>query len=94
LKKAFAKAFSSSDIVMVSEVYSAGEKKPRNFKLDNLIKNISDKSKTKAIFYNNNNSILDLIDKSKGKTTILFLGAGSVTKWAYAFYGILKKAYD
>ena len=94
LKKEFSKAFSYSDVVMVSEVYSAGEQKPRKFQLDNLIRNIANKSKTKAVFYKNNDSILDLIDQSKGKTTIVFLGAGSVTEWAHEFYDVLKKAYE
>ena len=64
------------------------------FQLDNLIRNIANKSKTKAVFYKNNDSILDLIDQSKGKTTIVFLGAGRVTEWAHEFYDVLKKAYE
>ncbi len=94
LMKEFSAAFSYSDYVMVSEVYSAGEKKPRNFRLDDLIRNIANKSKTKTLVYTNNNSILELIDQSNKKTTILFLGAGSVTKWAYDFYSVLKRAYE
>jgi len=94
LMKEFSAAFSYSDYVMVSEVYSAGEKKPRNFKLDDLIRNIANKSKTKSLIYTNNNSILELIDQSNTKTTILFLGAGSVTKWAHDFYSVLKRAYE
>ena len=94
LMKEFSAAFSYSDYVMVSEVYSAGEKKPRNFKLDDLIRNIANKSKTKSLIYTNNNSILELIDQSNTKTTILFLGAGSVTKWAHDFYSMLKRAYE
>ena len=94
LMKEFSAAFSYSDYVMVSEVYSAGEKKPRNFKLDDLIRNIANKSKTNSLIYTNNNSILELIDQSNTKTTILFLGAGSVTKWAHDFYSVLKRAYE
>ena len=94
LMKEFSAAFSYSDYVMVSEVYSAGEKKPINFKLDDLIRNIANKSKTKSLIYTNNNSILELIDQSNTKTTILFLGAGSVTKWAHDFYSVLKRAYE
>ena len=30
----------------------------------------------------------------KGKTTVLFLGAGSVTKWAHDFYSLLKRVYE
>ncbi len=94
LKKEFSAAFSSSDHVMVAEVYSAGEKKPRNFKLDDLVKNIASKSKTKSSYYIDNNSILDLVDQFSGKTSIIFLGAGNVTKWAYDFYSTLKRAYE
>ena len=94
LRKEFSAAFSCSDHVMVSEIYAAGEKKPRNFKLNDLIRNIENKSKTKSSIYINNNSILDLIGQFDGKTTILFLGAGSVTKWAHEFYSLLKRAYE
>ena len=94
LMKEFSAAFSYSDYVMVSEVYSAGEKKPKNFKLSDLIRNIANKSKTNSLIYTNNNSILELIDQSNTKTTILFLGAGSVTKWAHDFYSVLKRAYE
>ena len=94
LMKEFSAAFSYSDYVMVSEVYSAGEKKPKNFKLGDLIRNIANKSKTNSLIYTNNNSILELIDQSNTKTTILFLGAGSVTKWAHDFYSALKRAYE
>ncbi len=94
LKKEFSAAFSSSDYVLVSEVYSAGEKKPRNFNLDDLIKNISYRSKTKSSIYIDHNSILDLLDQFSGKKTIIFLGAGSITKWAYDFYSMLKRAYE
>ena len=94
LKKEFSAAFSCSDHVTVSEVYSAGEKKPKNFKLNDLIRNIENKSKTKSSIYINNSSVLDLIGQFNGKTTIIFLGAGSVTKWAYNFYHLLKRAYE
>ena len=94
LKKQFSAAFSSADHVIVSEVYSAGEKKPRNFKLDDLIRDIANKSKTKSSIYVDNNSILNLIEQLNGKTSVIFLGAGSVTRWAYDFYSVLKRAYE
>ena len=34
------------------------------------------------------------ISQFKGKTTVLFLGAGSVTKWAHDFYSLLKRVYE
>ena len=94
LKKEFSTAFSYSNHVMVSEVYSAGEKKPKSFRLNDLIRNIEKKSKTSSSIYINNNSVLDLISQFKGKTTVLFLGAGSVTKWAHDFYSLLKRVYE
>ena len=94
LKKEFSTAFSYSNHVMVSEVYSAGEKKPKSFRLNDLILNIEKKSKTGSSIYINNNSVLDLISKFKGKTTVLFIGAGSVTKWAHDFYSLLKRVYE
>ena len=94
LKGEFSTAFNSTDHVLISEVYSAGEKKPKKFQLNSLIKTIARKSKTKSSEYVDNNSILDLIDKFNGKTTIVFLGAGTVTKWAHDFYYLMKRAYE
>ena len=94
LKGEFSTAFNSTDHVLISEVYSAGEKKPKKFQLNSLIKTIALKSKTKSSEYVDNNSIIDLIDQFNGKTTIVFLGAGTVTKWAHDFYYLMKRAYE
>jgi UDP-N-acetylmuramate--alanine ligase len=94
LKKEFAKAFSFSNFVMVSDVYPAGENKPKGFNLNSFINSIAIKSKTKIEFYRDNDSLLKIIEQYKGNTTVLFVGAGSVTKWAHEFYSVLKKSYE
>ena len=94
LKKEFSKCFSCVDAVMVSEVYSAGEKKPKKFILDNLIHNISEKSKIYSQYFKNNDSVLKLLDHYNGNIIVLFVGAGTVTKWAHEFYKVLKKSYE
>ena len=82
------------DQVFVSNIYSAGEKIPRNFKLQSLIKSIKKNSKVNAEVYENDEQLLRLIKSSNDKLTFLFLGAGTVTQWAADFAKNLKKIYE
>ena len=82
------------DQVFVSNVYSAGEKMPHNFKLQSLIKSIKRNSKVNAEVYENDEQLLRLIKSSNDKLTFLFLGAGTVTQWASDFSKNLKKIYE
>ena len=82
------------DQVFVSNVYSAGEKMPRNFKLQSLIKSIKKNSKVNAEAYEKDEQLLKLIKSSNDKLTFLFLGAGTVTQWASDFTKNLKKIYE
>ena len=94
LKKEFSKCFMKCDQVFVSNVYSAGEKMPQNFKLQSLIKSIKKNSKVNAEAYENDEQLLKLIKSSNDKLTFLFLGAGTVTQWASDFSKNLKKIYE
>ena len=82
------------DQVFVSNVYSAGEQIPHNFKLQSLIKSIKKNSKVNADAYKNDKQLLKLIKSSNDKLTFLFLGAGTVTQWAADFAKNLKKIYE
>ena len=94
LKKEFSKCFIKCDQVFVSNVYSAGEKMPQNFKLQSLLKSIKKNSKVNAEAYENDEQLLKLIKSSNDKLTFLFLGAGTVTQWASDFSKNLKKIYE
>ena len=94
LKKEFSKCFVECDQVFVSNVYSAGEKMPHNFKLQSLIKGIKKNSKVNTEAYENDEQLLKLIKSSNDKLTFLFLGAGTVTQWAADFAKNLKKIYE
>ena len=82
------------DKVFVSNVYSAGEKMPRNFKLQSLIKSIKKNSRVNADAYQSDEQLLRLIKSSNDKLTFLFLGAGTITQWAANFAKNLKKIYE
>ena len=49
LKKSFSKSFKESDLVLISPMYAAGEKKNLNFNMVNFAKLISKNSKTSCI---------------------------------------------
>ncbi len=94
LKKEFSKCFSRCDQIFVSNVYSAGENTPHNFKLQSLIKSIKKNSRVNTNFYENDEQLLKLIKSSNNKLTFLFLGAGTVSQWASDFTKNLKKIYE
>ena len=90
LKTQFTKCFKSANHVFVSDVYQAGEKKPKNFKMSSFTKRLSENSKVKVSHYSSNNDLLNLIDY-KYHILFVFLGAGTVTSWAKQFSETLKK---
>ena len=90
LKTQFTKCFKSANHVFVSDVYRAGEKKPKNFKMSSFTKRLSENSKVKVSHYSSNNDLLNLIDY-KYHILFVFLGAGTVTSWAKQFSETLKK---
>ncbi len=94
LKSKFTTCFKNSEYVFVSDVYGAGEKKPKNFDLNKFISNIAKNSKVKAEYFVKNDQLFELTKKNRSKIIFLFLGAGTVTDWAQNFAKELKKIYE
>ena len=94
LQNQFTKCFRNTKYLYVSEVYSAGEKKPDKFNLNKFIKTIKKNSKIDANIYIDNDQLLKFARNSKSKIIFLFLSAGSVTEWAHNFAEELKKIYE
>ena len=94
LQNQFSLCFKNSEHVYVSNVYAAGEKKPKNFDLKRFINNIAKNSRTKAEFFKKKEQLLKVKKNDKSKIIFLFLGAGTVTEWAHNFAKELKKIYE
>ncbi len=79
----FAEALSKADIIIISDVYSAGEDEIHGVNAQNLI-DLCTHYNCYAIYLENKNSLPDLIDKVGRKNDlILCMGAGDITNWAY-----------
>ncbi len=82
LKNEFSKSFFQSDLVLVCPIYSAGEKKSRNFSIINFAKMISKNSKTQVILVKNQKELSNFFKKNLISNEIIIgMGAGLISKW-------------
>ena len=84
LYKDFLKILSKVDILYISDIYSAGEKKIKNINSNKLVKDLK-RIKKKNIFYLKNKKEINNILKEyyEEENLIVFMGAGSISNWAY-----------
>ena len=82
LKKLFSKSFKESDLVLISPMYAAGEKKNLNFNMVNFAKLISKNSKTQVVLVNNQKELSNFFKKNLISDEIIIgMGAGSISQW-------------
>ena len=82
LKKSFSKSFKESDLVLISPMYAAGEKKNLNFNMVNFAKLISKNSKTQVVIVNNQKELTNFFKKNLISDEIIIgMGAGSISQW-------------
>ncbi len=82
LKKEFSKCFSKSNVVIISPLYSAGEKKDTKYSLVKFAKLISKNSKTQVILVKNEKELSNYLKKNLISNEIVIgMGAGSISKW-------------
>lgn len=80
----FSRAFTDANQVIISDVYSAGELPIKNATAEMLISKIKENSAIEAIYLNDPVNLAEMINKlAKNNDLVVFLGAGSITKWAY-----------
>jgi UDP-N-acetylmuramate--alanine ligase len=78
----FAITFSSSDLVVLCPVFSAGEKIINKFNQDYVSKLISKKSKTQVINIKNQDELKNFIKKNLiDDEMVICMGAGSISNW-------------
>ncbi len=89
----FTHCFDEADILIVADIYGAGEKPIEGITKDILVDAIKQVSKCKTILSLDNPENLAKIisDLAKPKDLILFMGAGSSTKWANELPAELEK---
>ncbi len=88
----FMTAFNDSDILFISDIYSAGEKPLENINKESFIRALNSAGHKDVRSYEGTKSLLDfsLRDIYSGDT-IIFLGAGDITNWAKEFQTLFLK---
>ena len=82
LKKEFSFSFKSSDKLLLCPVYSAGEKKYKNYKEEEFAKLITKNSDVQVILIKDQTELNNFFKKNlQNKELIIGMGAGSITKW-------------
>jgi len=82
LQNEFAKAFKLADLVLLSPVYSAGEKKKYNFNQQKFSELISKNSKVQVINIKDQNDLKNFFKKNLfNDEMIICMGAGSISNW-------------
>ncbi len=90
----FCTCFADADIVLVSDIYKAGEEPIAGIDRDNLIKGIKQSGKKEVYPIESPEELPLLIkDLAKSGDIIICLGAGDITKWAANLPLQLEKAY-
>jgi len=88
----FALCFGDADEVIIADVYAAGEQPIAGITRDNLIKNIIEKTGKKPHALLAEKNLPELVSRiAKPGDLVVCLGAGSITYWANALPGHLKK---
>ena len=82
LKDAFSKSFKESDLVLITPIYAAGEKKNLNFSMLNFAGLISKNSKTQVVLVKNLKELSNFFKKNLISNEIIIgMGAGSISQW-------------
>ncbi|GHF23155.1 UDP-N-acetylmuramate--L-alanine ligase [Kordiimonas sediminis] len=81
----FCTCFNDADTVLVSPVFAAGEEPLEGFNSDTLAEGLRDHGHRDAVAFASEEDIPQLIaSRMQAGDVVVFLGAGSITKWAVA----------
>jgi UDP-N-acetylmuramate--alanine ligase len=86
----FASCFNDADVVIVADVYPAGEKPIADIDRDHLVAAITAHGHRQAIALSGPEALPELVaGLAAPGDYVIFLGAGNITQWAYALPGQL-----
>ena len=89
LQNDFSKCFKKADIVLVMDVYAAGEKNVNSFKIEKLTKLIKKNSNVKAYYVKSLDLLSNFLHKDK-KNLVIFMGAGDISNKAISLVSKLR----
>ncbi|WP_438747203.1 UDP-N-acetylmuramate--L-alanine ligase [Bartonella rochalimae] len=81
----FSTCFNDADTVMITPVYAAGEEPIAGFGSKELVEHIQMAGHRDVHLINSSEDIISIVSRlAKSGDYVVFLGAGSITQWAYA----------
>lgn len=87
----FSSCFGDADIVLISPVYSAGEKEIPGFSSPELVKNIKLQGHPQAYYMDSFDHLVSkILAIAEPGDFIIFFGAGNITQWAASLIGELE----
>jgi UDP-N-acetylmuramate--alanine ligase len=87
----FCTCFNEADTVIVSDVYSAGEEPIQGAEKEDIVAGLIQAGHKQAMILRHENDLPDMVSHlAKPGDFVICLGAGSITKWAYALPDQLK----
>ena len=89
LQNDFSKCFKKADIVLVMDVYAAGEKNVNSFKIEKLTKLIKKNSNVKTYYVKSLDLLPNFLNKDK-KNLVIFMGAGDISNKAISLVSKLR----
>ncbi len=90
----FAACFHDADYVFIADVYAAGETPIDGADKDHLVQAIAERGHKSAQVLNTPDDLpAQIADLAHPGDFVICLGAGDITKWAYALPGELEKAF-
>jgi UDP-N-acetylmuramate--alanine ligase len=80
----FANSFDVADEIYITDIYSAGEQEIIGYNHSTLVKKINSSTNKNALYLDSFDTIInEVLPKLNENDLILFMGAGSITNWAY-----------
>ena len=89
LQNDFSKCFKKADIVLVMDVYAAGEKNVNSFKIEKLTKLIKKNSNVKTYYVKSLDLLPNFFNKDR-KNLVIFMGAGDISNKAISLVSKLR----
>ena len=91
----FATCFDDADSVLIADVYAASETPIEGIDKEHLVESIMQHGHKDAACLSSPHDLAELIsNKAESGDMVIFLGAGDITKWAYALPEELEKVFE
>ncbi|MCY4100034.1 MAG: UDP-N-acetylmuramate--L-alanine ligase, partial [Rhodobacteraceae bacterium] len=86
----FCRCFNQADVAIIADVYAAGETPIKGASKESLVEGLIQHGHKNAMTTQGLDELTEIIGKTANPgDIIIFLGAGNISEWAYAFPDLL-----